>query len=92
MIELYCPELAEESMWLAFEEQAGWLVAGIHRRGWSDGLSYARRQALASALAGFYKMAGVDLVREQIESRLAAGSEGYAITTTGLVIWPGRRA
>jgi hypothetical protein len=88
LIELYCPELAEESMWLAFEEQSGWLVASIYRRGWSDTLSYARRHTLASGLAGFYKLAGVDLVREQIEARLAAGSRGYQITEAGLSVWP----
>jgi hypothetical protein len=88
LVELYCPELAEESMWLAFEEQSGWLVAGIHRSGWSDNLSYARRHTLASGLAGFYKMAGVDLVREQIDERLGPSSRGYEITDRGLVVWP----
>ncbi len=87
LIELYCPDLAEESMWLAFEEQSGWLVASIYRRGWSDSLSYPRRHALASALAGFYKMAGVDLVREQIESRLEPSSRGYEITDDFLAVW-----
>ncbi len=77
LIELYCPDLAEDSMWLAFEEQSGWLVASIHRRGWSDALSLQRRHTLASALAGFYKMAGVTLVREQIDARLDPGSRGY---------------
>jgi hypothetical protein len=86
LVELYCPDLAEESMWLAFEEQAGWLVAGVYRRGWSDTLSHPRRPTLANALAGFYKMAGVDLVREQIESRLDAGSRGYEITDQALII------
>jgi hypothetical protein len=90
LVELYCPQLAEESMWLAFEEQSGWLVAAIYRRGWSDSLSNARRHTLASALAGFYKLAGVDLVREQIEGRLDPTSRGYEISDEGLVVWPGR--
>jgi hypothetical protein len=88
LVELYCPDLGEDSMWLAFEEQSGWLVGSIHRRGWSDTLSYSRRQTLASALAGFYKMAGVDLVREQIEARIGPTARGYAITDQALVIWP----
>ena len=90
LVELYCSELAEESMWLAFEEQGGWLVAVIYRRGWADTLSYARRHTLASALAGFYKMAGVDLVREQIEARLDPAALGYEITERGLLVWPNR--
>jgi hypothetical protein len=86
LVELYCPDLAEESMWLAFEEQAGWLVASVYRHGWSDTLSPPRRHTLANALAGFYKMAGIDLVREQIESRLDAGFRGYEITDHALII------
>jgi hypothetical protein len=89
LVELYCPDLSEDSMWLSFEEVSGWLVAGIHKRGWADHVSYAQRHALASALAGFYKMAGVDLVREQIESRLEPGSPGYEVTDRALVVWPG---
>jgi hypothetical protein len=86
LLELYCPELAEESMWLAFEEHSSWLVASIYRRGWSDTLSYQRRHTLASALAGFYKMAGVDLVREQIEAHLDPTSPGYQISDEALVV------
>ncbi|MEX0678607.1 MAG: hypothetical protein WD063_16115 [Pirellulales bacterium] len=87
LIELYCHDLSENSLWLAFEEQSGWLVAGIHERGWADNLSYVQRHTLASALAGFYKMAGVDLVREQIEARLEAGSPGYEVNDRELVVW-----
>jgi hypothetical protein len=88
-IELYCPDLGEESLWLGFEDQAGWLVASIHRRGWFDLLSEPRRQALACALAGFYKMAGVSLVREQIEWCLGHGARGYAVTEQELIIAQG---
>ncbi len=88
LIELYCPDLSEDSLWLSFEDQAGWLIAGIHRRGWADSLSFQQRHTFASALAGFYKMAGVDLVREQIESQLAPNSPGYEVTEKGLVVWP----
>jgi hypothetical protein len=87
LVELYYPDLAEDSMWLAFEEQAGWLLASIHHRGWADALSVPRRQTLASALAGFYKMGGVDLVREQIESRLEPGSRGYDVSNDALIVW-----
>jgi hypothetical protein len=89
LVELYCPDLAEDSMWLSFEKREGWLVASIHRRGWADVLSVARRHTLASALAGFYKMAGVDVVREQVEARLEPGSRGYEIDSDALVVWSG---
>ncbi len=89
LIELYCPDLGEDSLWLAFEDQSGWLVAGVHNRGWFDALSTPRRQALGAALAGFFKMAGVGLVREQIESNLESGSRGYEITDQALLISTG---
>jgi len=92
LVELYCPELSQNSLWLSFEEQQGWLVADIHERGWLDHLAYAQRQAFASALAGFYKLAGVDLVREQIESQLEASAPGYEITEDALVVWPRQNA
>jgi hypothetical protein len=88
LIELYCPALGEDSMWLAFEEQAGWLVASVYRRGWCDALSQPRRHTLNSALAGFYKMAGVNLVREQIEAGLDPTAPGYEITDEALIVWP----
>jgi hypothetical protein len=87
LVELYCPDLAEDSLWLAFEEQSGWLVASIHRRGWIDALSDQRRHTLSSALSGFYKMAGVAIVREQIEARLEPGSRGYQVTEDSLLVW-----
>src|SRR5262249_25675945 len=52
LVELYCHDLGEESMWLSFEVESDWLVASIHRRGWSDSLAFARRHTLGSALAG----------------------------------------
>jgi len=33
-------------------------------------------------------MAGVDLVREQIEARLEPNSPGYEVTDEALIVWP----
>jgi hypothetical protein len=89
LIELCCPELAKSGLWIGFEEQAGWLVAGIARPGWLAALHAEQAQALRTALAGFYKIAGVHLVREQIESYLDPTRNAYDITAEGLVVWPG---
>lgn len=43
--------------------------------------------AFRDALAGFYKLAGVDVVREQIESQLPQAA-GYDLRENGLVVWP----
>jgi hypothetical protein len=42
--------------------------------------------ALRDALGGFYKLAGVEVVREQIESQLPAGTV-YDVAEKGLVVW-----
>ena len=55
------------------------------RRGSIDGDE--RRRVIENALVGFYKRAGVDLVREQLEQVL--GRTPYDVCDEGLVMWPG---
>jgi hypothetical protein len=69
-----------------FEEQSGWLVAGIAQAGWLEALDYPAREAFGDALAGLYKRAGVDLVREQLAATL--GGLPYDIADRGLLVWP----
>jgi hypothetical protein len=64
-----------------FEEHAGWLVAGLSRQSatprwgqtWLARLRPEQALAFRDALAGFYKLAGVDLVREQLANDLPTG-------------------
>ncbi len=82
----------QASVHVDFEEHAGWLVAGLPRLvAWNDTwlAQLTPEQALAfrDALAGFYKLAGVEVVREQIESLLPAETT-YDLTPEGLVVWP----
>jgi hypothetical protein len=86
LIELYAAEMRGPSVWISLEDQAGWLVASIDRRGWLDQLSPGQRGTLANALAGFYKLAGVDLVREQLDAHLPPETETYAIEQRGLAV------
>ena len=78
-----CADLGEQSLWIALEEHSGWLVAAMHERGWLDRLGRRQRRTLANALAGFYKLAGVDLVREQLDAQLQPGTEDYRIDERG---------
>lgn len=87
-IELECLELDHATVEIAFEEQAGWLLAGIARVGWLPGLTPQQRDTFARALAGLYKLAGVDLVREQIDASFPR-SMSYDVAEEGLVVWPG---
>ena len=49
-------------LWIDLEEYPGVLAAGVSRPGWLSGLEAAERRALGDALAGIYKMSGVELI------------------------------
>ena len=86
--ELVCEPLGAEPLELLFDEQARFLVAGLGARGWLTALPAEGLAALETALLGFYKHAGVDLVREQIVSILP-GKPPYDVDAKGLIVWPG---
>lgn len=88
-IELLCPEIARSSLWIAFQEQSGWLLASVLSSGWLLHLTPEAHGALRTAIAGLYKMAGVDLVREQIESCFEPETPPYDVSEHGLTLWPG---
>jgi len=87
-IELACPGLSNEPLLMVFEEQSGWLVANTLQTGWVKKLDDAQRDTLLAALIGFYKIAGVDMVREQIAASFAPRRIPYDVMEDGLVVWP----
>jgi hypothetical protein len=91
-IELACPSLGDGIATIMFEEQSGWLVAGVPERGWLDAVPADERVVLEVALTGFYKLSGIELVREQLTSVLAAGGlsgVAFDLTDDRLIVWPG---
>jgi len=72
---------------IRFEMRSGRLVSGVVRAGWAARLGPADRQILAAALVGLYKLAGVDLVREQIDAQLPHATE-WDIADQRLVLAP----
>lgn len=54
---------------LTFEDNSGWLVATVRNPGWLAEVDPDSRERVNTALAGFYKRAGVDLVRENFQER-----------------------
>ncbi|MCX5745316.1 MAG: hypothetical protein NT062_22800 [Proteobacteria bacterium] len=72
---------------LTIEMQSGFIVAGIATLGWIARLGDHQREVFEVALAGFYKLAAVDIVREQLTAVL--GDVPYDISDEGLVVWPG---
>ncbi len=92
-IALLCPSVGEEAASIRFELQSGWLVASIRTLGWIGKLSPDQREIFEIALAGFYKLSAIDLVREQLEHALVespgATAPPYDVSDEGIVVWPG---
>ncbi|CAN5695932.1 hypothetical protein BH09MYX1_BH09MYX1_11480 [soil metagenome] len=85
-ITLGCPTVNAELTEITFEEQAGWLLGSVSRAGFIDALDTEQRIVFENALAGLYKVAGVDLVRERVSACL--GGLPYDVTSEGLLVWP----
>jgi len=84
---LSCPSLGERPLIFAFEEQSGWLVAGITRRGWLRDTTAQQRNVFALALHALYARAGVHIARTQVSA--AFQHHTYDVAEEGLVVWPG---
>jgi hypothetical protein len=84
-IELVRPDAAR-SVRLEWEDQAGWLVACIRDPSWLESLGDEPRQAVTTALAGLYKLAGIDLVREQVRENLPPRARSFTLTSRNLVV------
>jgi hypothetical protein len=87
LVELRCEALGEKPLVFAFDYRSGWLVAGVLEAGWLPRLNADQRQTLSAALAGLYRLAGVDLTREQIAASLPATTFAFDITDIGLLVW-----
>jgi hypothetical protein len=85
-IELTHADHADNPAWIEWEEQQRWLVARVQRAGWLKSLTEEQAQAVTTALAGLYKLAGIDLVHEQVEYNLPARRACYELTERDLVI------
>jgi len=91
-VEIACASVGPGVATIAIEEQSGWLLASVTQPGWLAALDASQRRVAEIALAGFYKLAGIDLVREQLEAALAAGGlpgAPYDVADDRLVVWPG---
>ena len=89
-VALASPSLGRDHVTIRFEHQSGWLVASLADPGWAARLDGDQRTILETALAGFYKLSAVDLVREQLEHVLrgeAPTAPPYDVADHGLVVW-----
>jgi hypothetical protein len=87
-IELRCEKLGPDACQLTFEEQKGWLLAGL-KAGWAASLAEDERESFRDALIGLYKTSGVELVRQHLQRLWQDDAASYRITTDDrLAIWP----
>jgi len=84
---LTCSALGENGVAIDFVQHYGWLVADIAAAGWLERLSPEQTGAFTDALAGLYKMAGVDLVREQVDACLGPTVAGWEIRDQALLVY-----
>ncbi len=66
----------------------GWLVAGLDDLGWLCRLTADQLRAFTAALAALYKLAGIDLVQEQVRANLPPSVTSFEIDARGLVLYP----
>lgn len=90
-IDLKHADFPDQPLRLAFEEQAGWLLAGVAEIGWLARVSSEHAGILAVAIAGVYHLSGVGLVREQVQAALPVATALYDIEEDGLVVWVDQR-
>ena len=86
-VEVAHAQYGDAPLRLEFESREGWLLAGIGQTGWLSQLAADQRSALATALTGYYKLAGVHFVREQLHANQPAAIASFSVTDVGLVLW-----
>jgi len=86
-VDIDCTQLGEQPVRLLFQEQSGWVAASIPETGWLRFASADQIRSFQSAVEGFYRKCGIDLVREQLESTFVS-NHPYDINAEGLAIWP----
>lgn len=87
-LSLQCPEIAEGTLHLIFETQAGWLLADADGAAWVGRLPPHQRQMLTTAIIGLYKTAGIDLIRQQVEGEFPLPRPWLNVSAQGLIVWP----
>jgi hypothetical protein len=90
-LELAHADRPGRAAWLEWQDQEGWLTARLADAGWLADLPPAPRQAVATALAGLYKLAGIDVIHEQVLANLPAPVARFDLAPRDLVLWLDRR-
>ncbi|MCH8921874.1 MAG: hypothetical protein IIA67_01860 [Planctomycetes bacterium] len=87
-IKIIANGLSSTPLVLLMQERGGLLLASVREPGWLGQLSPTQRETFTAALAGFYKLAGVQLVGEQISACFTPERPDWEVTHAGLTVWP----
>ena len=85
-VELRHGKKLDDALMVSFTQRGGWLMAGLSGTNWLPSLTPAERAEFANALAGFYKLAAVDLVREQVLTDLPPGYPTFELEVDRIVL------
>jgi hypothetical protein len=78
---------SEEPIQLTFDACGKHCMTTFAAPRWNDVLDTAQTNVLHQCLAGFHLMAGTDIVRERLESRLPDNISAYRIQDDRVVLW-----
>ena len=88
---LRAPLWPESLVEIVIREKSGWLLAQVPQPGWLAFLTPAQTEALVTALAGLYKLAGVDLILEQLRDLWPTPTR-FQATAAGVQVRPAASA
>lgn len=75
-----------DPLWIEFEDLGSWLCARVVDAGWMTSLAGDDRERLNVAVAGLYKLAGVEIVHEHLDPVLSGVTNWKQFSPGGLVI------
>jgi hypothetical protein len=85
-IELMHGDYPVQPVEIEIGHRSGWLIAGVRANGWLEEIDPEQLRAFTLCLAGLYKRADVDLVREQIQGAFP-GMASFQVDGDELLVW-----
>jgi hypothetical protein len=92
VVELACPAIGGTPARVSFEQRGGWILASVEQVGWASKASEDQARQLSAGMLGLYKIAGVEVSKDQIETAFVPPQRVALELSPGeLTLWPGRR-